>query len=71
MSENKMTKEDSSRIQSSQAKGGNDMSSTGFAARAQAAGDRADNASSDKATQGSGSDSGSAGNSGKANASNK
>ncbi|KJK86982.1 hypothetical protein H633G_09164 [Metarhizium anisopliae BRIP 53284] len=40
---NQMTKSDSSRIQSSQAKGGNDMSSGGFAARAQSAGDRHDN----------------------------
>ncbi|RAH86021.1 hypothetical protein BO86DRAFT_406448 [Aspergillus japonicus CBS 114.51] len=37
---NPMSKSDSSRIQSSQAKGGGDMSSGGFAARAQAAGDR-------------------------------
>ncbi|CAF9904685.1 MAG: hypothetical protein GOMPHAMPRED_002916 [Gomphillus americanus] len=35
-----MTKSDSSRVQSSQAKGGKDMSSSGFAARAQSAGDR-------------------------------
>ncbi|CAG8960635.1 hypothetical protein HYFRA_00013513 [Hymenoscyphus fraxineus] len=39
-----MTKEDSSRIQSTQAKGGNDMTSTGFAARAQGAADRNTNA---------------------------
>ncbi|KAF7946150.1 hypothetical protein EAE96_009153 [Botrytis aclada] len=35
-----MTKEDASRIQSTQAQGGKDMSSLGFAARAQSAGDR-------------------------------
>ncbi|KAE8354937.1 hypothetical protein BDV28DRAFT_146641 [Aspergillus coremiiformis] len=35
-----MTKEDAERIQSTQARGGQDMSSSGFAARAQAAGDR-------------------------------
>ncbi|KAL2063715.1 hypothetical protein VTL71DRAFT_5520 [Oculimacula yallundae] len=37
-----MSKEDASRIQSTQ--GGNDMSSAGFAARAQGAGDRNENA---------------------------
>ncbi|PQE26688.1 hypothetical protein CJF30_00011102 [Rutstroemia sp. NJR-2017a BBW] len=49
MPQNKMTKSDSSRIQSSQtnlfvlqqAKNNRDMSSSGFAARAQSAGDRA------------------------------
>ncbi|KAK5202413.1 hypothetical protein LTR47_011301 [Exophiala xenobiotica] len=35
-----MSKGDSQRIQSSQAKGGKDMSSSGFASRAQSAGDR-------------------------------
>ncbi|EXU96685.1 hypothetical protein X797_010229 [Metarhizium robertsii] len=35
-----MTKPDSSRIQASQAKNGGDMSSSGFAARAQFAGDQ-------------------------------
>ncbi|KAF7325976.1 hypothetical protein MKEN_00448500 [Mycena kentingensis (nom. inval.)] len=35
-----MTKGDSQRIQSSQAKNGRDMSSSGFASRAQSAGDR-------------------------------
>ncbi|KAF3031335.1 hypothetical protein E8E11_005031 [Didymella keratinophila] len=35
-----MTTSDASRIQSSQALGGKDMSSGGFAARAQSAGDR-------------------------------
>ncbi|KAM5430748.1 hypothetical protein McanMca71_005176 [Microsporum canis] len=40
-----MTKEDASRIQSSQATGGKDMSSGGFAARAQSAGDRNANTS--------------------------
>ncbi|RXK39001.1 hypothetical protein M231_03731 [Tremella mesenterica] len=35
-----MNKSDSSRIQSTQATGGKDMSSGGFAARAQSAGDR-------------------------------
>ncbi|RAL13348.1 uncharacterized protein BO97DRAFT_423556 [Aspergillus homomorphus CBS 101889] len=37
---NPLTKDDSARIQSTQARGGGDMSSGGFAARAQAAGDR-------------------------------
>ncbi|USP79665.1 hypothetical protein yc1106_06939 [Curvularia clavata] len=37
---NSMTQSDASRIQSSQALGGKDMSSGGFAARAQSAGDR-------------------------------
>ncbi|KAG8407462.1 hypothetical protein J3459_018191 [Metarhizium acridum] len=37
---NPMTKSDSSRVQSSQAKSGGDMSSSGFAARAQSAGDQ-------------------------------
>ncbi|KXH52982.1 hypothetical protein CSAL01_13584 [Colletotrichum salicis] len=41
---NQVTKDDASRIQSSQAKGGKDMSSGGFAARAQGAGDRNANA---------------------------
>ncbi|KAK1965797.1 hypothetical protein LY78DRAFT_681413 [Colletotrichum sublineola] len=40
----KMTKEDASRIQSTQAQGGKDMSSGGFAARAQGAADRNANA---------------------------
>ncbi|KAG2433826.1 hypothetical protein HXX76_008183 [Chlamydomonas incerta] len=40
-----MTKEDSSRIQSSQAKGGHDTGKDTFAARAQSAGDRAAHAS--------------------------
>ncbi|KAK1595110.1 uncharacterized protein LY79DRAFT_668305 [Colletotrichum navitas] len=40
----KMTKSDASRIQSAQAQGGKDMSSGGFAARAQSAGDRNANA---------------------------
>ncbi|GAB7339548.1 hypothetical protein MBLNU457_6158t1 [Dothideomycetes sp. NU457] len=35
-----MTQADASRIQSGQAKSGGDMTSSGFAARAQAAGDR-------------------------------
>ncbi|KAI0815578.1 hypothetical protein GGR55DRAFT_629398 [Xylaria sp. FL0064] len=39
-----MTSSDASRIQSSQARGGGDMSSDGFAARAQSAGARNDNA---------------------------
>ncbi|KAF7855380.1 hypothetical protein EAF04_010123 [Stromatinia cepivora] len=39
----KMTKEDASRIQATQASGGKDMSSSGFAARAQSAGDRNNN----------------------------
>ncbi|OIW24976.1 hypothetical protein CONLIGDRAFT_77103 [Coniochaeta ligniaria NRRL 30616] len=40
MPRHEMTKSDSSRVQSSQAKSGGDISSGGFAARAQAAGDR-------------------------------
>ncbi|KAM5447034.1 hypothetical protein MaudCBS49596_006215 [Microsporum audouinii] len=40
-----MTKSDASRIQSTQARGGKHMSSSGFAARAQAAGDRNSNVS--------------------------
>ncbi|KAG5985259.1 hypothetical protein E4U55_007361 [Claviceps digitariae] len=44
MPEHKMTKPDSSHIQSTQAKSGADMSSESFAARAQSAGDRHDNA---------------------------
>ncbi|KAI1351212.1 hypothetical protein F5Y01DRAFT_325549 [Xylaria sp. FL0043] len=39
-----MTSSDASRIQASQARGGGDMSSGGFAARAQSAGARNDNA---------------------------
>ncbi|KAJ9624439.1 hypothetical protein H2203_005174 [Taxawa tesnikishii (nom. ined.)] len=38
--ESPMTQTDAARIQSAQARGGGDMSSKGFAARAQAAGDR-------------------------------
>ncbi|CZR55494.1 uncharacterized protein PAC_05382 [Phialocephala subalpina] len=41
---NDMTKSDSSRIQSTQATNGRDMSSNGFASRAQSAGDRNTNA---------------------------
>ncbi|KAF9638007.1 hypothetical protein BFW01_g8904 [Lasiodiplodia theobromae] len=37
---NPMTNQDSSRVQSTQAKGGGDISSGGFAARAKSAGDR-------------------------------
>ncbi|KAK3388488.1 hypothetical protein B0T20DRAFT_484062 [Sordaria brevicollis] len=40
MPKHSMTKSDSSRIQSSQAKRGGNMSSGGFAARAQSAGDK-------------------------------
>ncbi|KAK4704230.1 hypothetical protein P7C70_g1986, partial [Phenoliferia sp. Uapishka_3] len=40
MPSNQMTQSDASRIQSSQAKSGGDMSSSGFAGRAQSAGDR-------------------------------
>ncbi|QPG97924.1 hypothetical protein C2857_007039 [Epichloe festucae Fl1] len=40
MPEHKMSKADASRIQSGQARNGGDMSSSGFASRAQAAGDR-------------------------------
>ncbi|KAK1253032.1 hypothetical protein MKX08_004219 [Trichoderma sp. CBMAI-0020] len=48
---NEMSKSDSSRIQSTQAQGGKDMSSGGFAARAQSAADRSQNAA---ASMGSG-----------------
>ncbi|KAK7894443.1 hypothetical protein LTR67_006204 [Exophiala xenobiotica] len=41
---NQMTKSDAARIQSSQAKSGGDMSSSGFPARAQGAADRNANA---------------------------
>ncbi|OHE90543.1 hypothetical protein CORC01_14167 [Colletotrichum orchidophilum] len=51
---NQMTKEDASRIQGSQAKAGNDMSSGGFAARAQGAGDRNTNAGVGAQGQGQG-----------------
>ncbi|ESZ90869.1 hypothetical protein SBOR_8738 [Sclerotinia borealis F-4128] len=62
-----MTKEDASRIQSTQqwqrklmellqqAKGEKDMSSSGFAARAQSAGDRTSTAGATTAAQGTGS----------------
>ncbi|ATZ49521.1 hypothetical protein BCIN_04g06580 [Botrytis cinerea B05.10] len=50
----KMTKDDASRIQSTQAQGGKDMSSSGFAARAQGAGDRNANTGGYKAGQGTG-----------------
>ncbi|KAL2760352.1 hypothetical protein ACRALDRAFT_1073757 [Sodiomyces alcalophilus JCM 7366] len=40
MPKQEMSKSDSSRIQSSQAKAGGDMTSSGFAARAQGAADR-------------------------------
>jgi len=49
-----MTKEDASRIQSSQAQGGKDMSSSGFASRAQSAGDRNTNAAAGQTNSGSG-----------------
>ncbi|TGO67695.1 hypothetical protein BOTNAR_0037g00320 [Botryotinia narcissicola] len=49
-----MTKDDASRIQSTQAQGGKDMSSSGFAARAQGAGDRNANAGGAAAGQGTG-----------------
>ncbi|TCD65024.1 hypothetical protein EIP91_003345 [Steccherinum ochraceum] len=42
---NAMTKDDASRIQSTQAKGGNNVGSNSFASRAQSAGDRNANAS--------------------------
>ncbi|EHK43418.1 uncharacterized protein TrAtP1_001331 [Trichoderma atroviride] len=44
MPKNEMTKDDAARIQSTQAQGGKDMSSGGFAAHAQSAADRAQNA---------------------------
>ncbi|KAL5614916.1 hypothetical protein BROUX41_004994 [Berkeleyomyces rouxiae] len=40
MTKGSMTQSDASRIQSSQARAGNDMSSGSFASRAQSAGDR-------------------------------
>ncbi|KAF2426583.1 hypothetical protein EJ08DRAFT_699878 [Tothia fuscella] len=43
----KMTSSDASRVQSTQAKGGNDTGSGSFAARAQSAGTRNDNANTD------------------------
>ncbi|KAI8942099.1 hypothetical protein NX059_000194 [Plenodomus lindquistii] len=43
-----MTRSDASRIQSSQAKGGKDMSSKGFAARAQSAADKNAGAGAEK-----------------------
>ncbi|KAI1469088.1 uncharacterized protein F4812DRAFT_319074 [Daldinia caldariorum] len=46
MGKTEMSKSDSSRIQASQARGGGDMSSKGFASRAQAAGDRHQSAAS-------------------------
>lgn len=45
MPPHQMTKEDASRIQSGTAKNGGDMSSGGWAAKAQSLGDRNDNAS--------------------------
>ncbi|OTA98177.1 hypothetical protein M426DRAFT_17678 [Hypoxylon sp. CI-4A] len=54
MGKGDMSKSDSSRIQSSQAKGSNDMSPSGFAARAQSAGDRNTAAMSSAAQQNTG-----------------
>ncbi|KAI9047825.1 hypothetical protein LZ554_008533 [Drepanopeziza brunnea f. sp. 'monogermtubi'] len=51
---NSMSKDDAARIQSTQAKSGADMSSAGFAARAQGAGDRAANNASTTSNTGSG-----------------
>ncbi|KAK6225870.1 hypothetical protein QIS74_01917 [Colletotrichum tabaci] len=48
----KMTQADKSRIQSTQAQGGKDMSSGGFAARAQGAADRNANANAGGQQQG-------------------
>ncbi|TQN73278.1 hypothetical protein CSHISOI_02202, partial [Colletotrichum shisoi] len=48
----KMTQADKSRIQSTQAQGGKDMSSSGFAARAQGAADRNANANAGGQQQG-------------------
>ncbi|KAI0005247.1 hypothetical protein F4779DRAFT_52334 [Xylariaceae sp. FL0662B] len=58
MPESKMSKSDASRIQSSQAKSGGDMTSGGFAARAQSAGDRNQNASASAGQQNVGSGTG-------------
>ncbi|KAF7924874.1 hypothetical protein EAE99_006351 [Botrytis elliptica] len=57
-----MTKEVASHIQSTQAQGGKDMSSSGFAARAQGAGDR--NAKTGGAAVGQGTGGGNAGQAG-------
>ncbi|KAI1319973.1 hypothetical protein F5Y16DRAFT_390425 [Xylariaceae sp. FL0255] len=51
MGKNAMTQSDAQRIQSSQVKSGGDMSSGGFAARAQSAGDRNANAAQGTTTQ--------------------
>ncbi|KAL5113692.1 hypothetical protein ACEQ8H_008421 [Pleosporales sp. CAS-2024a] len=48
-----MTQSDAARIQSSQARGGGDMTSSGFAARAQSAGDRNTNSGTSGPTEGS------------------
>ncbi|KAK5096707.1 hypothetical protein LTR70_002923 [Exophiala xenobiotica] len=53
-----MSKGDSQRIQSSQATGSKDMSSSGFAARAQSAGDRNSAGSGGNSQQGGGNTSG-------------
>ncbi|GKZ24991.1 hypothetical protein AbraIFM66951_000465 [Aspergillus brasiliensis] len=58
MPSNQMNKSDASRIQSSQAQGGKDMSSGGFAARAQAAADRNANVPASNTTSSHGSSSG-------------
>ncbi|PTU24401.1 hypothetical protein P175DRAFT_0553682 [Aspergillus ochraceoroseus IBT 24754] len=55
MPRHEMTKSDASRIQSSQAKGAGDMSSQGFAARAQAAGDHWASSSQHTSSSGGGS----------------
>ncbi|KAI2628295.1 hypothetical protein GGS21DRAFT_492616 [Xylaria nigripes] len=50
MPQHQMTQSDASHIQSTQAKSGGDMSSGGFASRAQGAGDRNANAAAAKNT---------------------
>ncbi|TWU75381.1 hypothetical protein ED733_001356 [Metarhizium rileyi] len=53
-----MTKDDSMRVQSGQAKNGQDMGSSGFAARAQSAGDKHQNQGGSSGQDGNGSGSG-------------
>ncbi|KAK4109179.1 hypothetical protein N656DRAFT_760266 [Canariomyces notabilis] len=58
---NEMTKSDSSRIQSTQARSGGDMGASGFAARAESAGDRNAASQAGSGSQGTGSGQGSTG----------
>ncbi|KAI0165380.1 hypothetical protein GGR52DRAFT_575472 [Hypoxylon sp. FL1284] len=54
MGKHSMSKADASHIQSTQATGGGDMSSAGFAARAQSAGDRNESAARSSGQQSGG-----------------